>query len=301
MSTEEDADRKDRFAGAIGGALQYVADESIVLARLEEFFSPKPAQLVTNEVEAKSLNDLVDRVTALYGGAPRLFIQGIDDPKPNFDTYLSAAIDEAFEAFSRSRRSLCRAHAFLVGSHMLKTKPDILNIPTDSEAHQSFLRTAESVFWEHTETTYIRLAGFWDRLGQILDFTFFSIRQYERDGFSAVVDRIRANALRMQPQLENSSAWHPIWEYKKSEREDGLQWLLSRRNLLVHSLHLRPLGDSQDEEFFESAFNHLDARLRSHLSPTEPEKEIERLHVHLTQASKLFPQVLTICELRTRT
>ncbi|CAL95691.1 hypothetical protein azo3074 [Azoarcus olearius] len=301
MCPDADTDREDRLAEAIGGALQYAANEAIVLARLEEFLSPKPAQLAADGNAVKSLNDLADRVTALYGDAPRLIIQGTNDPKPVFDTYLSAAIDEAIEVFKRARRSLCRAQAFLIGTHMLRTDPDILGIPKGGEAHQVFLRTAESVFWEHTETTYIRLAGFWDRVGQILDFAFFTIRQYERDGFSAVVDRIRANALRMQPQLEKSAAWHDIWAYKKSEREDGLQWLLSRRNLLVHSLHLRPLDESKDEELFESAFNHIDARLRSNLAPNEPEKEIEQLHLHLAQAAKLLPQVLTLCELRAKT
>lgn len=134
-----------------------------------------------------------------------------------------------------------------------------------------------------------------------MDFAFFAIRQYERDGFSAVVDRIRANTLRMQPLLETSVAWRAIWAYKKSEREDGLQWLLSRRNLLVHSLHLRPMSDSQDDEIFESAFNHLDVRLRRDLAPGEPEKEIQRLHVHLGHAAELLPRVLTLCELRAKT
>jgi hypothetical protein len=141
------------------------------------------------------------------------------------------------------------------------------------------------------------LAGFWDRLGQILDFVFFSIRQYERDGFSAVIDRIRANTLRMQPALADSEAWTAIWTYKKSEREDGLQWLLSRRNLLVHSLHLRPTDEQANDELFASAFNHLDSRLRRDLAPGTPEQEIQRLHTHLNQAAALLPQVLSMCQL----
>jgi hypothetical protein len=72
MCPDADTDREDRFADAIGGALQYAANEAVVLARLEEFLSPKPAQLATDENAVKSLNDLADRVTALYGGAPRL-------------------------------------------------------------------------------------------------------------------------------------------------------------------------------------------------------------------------------------
>lgn len=160
MSTDEDADREDRLAAAIGGALQHAANEAVVLARLEEFFSPKPVQLATNEEEAKALNALADRVTTLYGGAPRLIIQGINEPKPTYDTYLSAAIDEAIEVFKRARRSLCRAQAFMIGTHMLKTNPELLTLPENDEVRRLFQSSAESVFWEHTETTFIRLAGF---------------------------------------------------------------------------------------------------------------------------------------------
>ncbi len=299
MSTDAAADRDDRLASAISGALQHAANETLVLARLEEFFSPKPAQLATGEAEVKALNAQVDRVTALYGGAPRLIFRGINDPKPTYDTYMSAAIDETIEVFKRARRSLCRAQAFMIGARMLRTNPELFILPENEEIRLLFQSSTEGVFWEHAETTFIRLAGFWDRAGQILDFAFFAIRQYERDGFSAVIDRIRANTLRMKPGLEANPAWLAIWSHKKSEQEDGLQWLLSRRNLLVHSLHLQATPDPEDDELFESAFNHLDVRLRRDLAPSTPEKEIEHLDVHLTKAALLLPHVLTLCELHT--
>ena len=295
--SENDPDREDRLADALGGALQHAANESLMIARLEEFFSPQPARLAASAVDVKALEDLADNVTRLFGGVPRLIIQAINGPKPIYDTYLSAAIDEAIEVFHRARRSLCRAQAFLIGAHMLAKNPEFLKLPDDPKVRNLFQTSAEGVFWEHTETTFIRLAGFCDRLGQILDFAFFSIRQYERDGFSAVVDRIRANTLRMQPELASSAAWIAIWNYRKSEREEGLQWLLSRRNLLVHSLHLRPEGETPNEEIFASAFNHLDSRLRRDLAPGTPEQEIQRLHTHLSQAAELLPHVLTLCQL----
>lgn len=295
--TTDDPSREDRLVEALGGALQHASSEALMIARLEEFFSPQPARLAENAEEVKALEDLADKVTKLFGGVPRLIVQGVNVPKPTYDTYLSAAIDEAIAVFHRTRRSLCRAQAFLIGAHMLKERPELLSLPNDPKVRDLFQTSAEQVFWEHTETTFIRLAGFWDRLGQILDFAFFSIRQYERDGFSAVIDRIRANALRMQPALARSEAWNAIWNYKKSEREDGLQWLLSRRNLLVHSLHLRPAGDAPGDEIFESAFNHLDTRLRRDLAPGTPEQEIQRLHTHLNQAAALLPKVLLLCQL----
>lgn len=288
----------DRLVDALGDALHHAANEGLVIAKLEEFFSPQPARLASSPEEVKALENLADAVTRLHGGVPRLFIQGINDSKPAFDTYMSAAIDEAIAVFHRARRSLCRAQTFLIGSHMLKEKPELLNLPEDPDVRRIFQSSSEGAFWEHAETTYIRLAGFWDRLGQILDFSFFSIRQYERDGFSAVIDRIRSNTLRMRPGISATPAWQALWKFKKSEKEDGLQWLLSRRNLLVHSLHLRPIEAADDQELFTSAFNHLDERLKRDLRPGTPEEEVVRLHGQLTQAAALLPQVLELCRLR---
>jgi hypothetical protein len=289
---------EDRLADALSDALQHAANEALVIAKLEEFLSPQPARLASGPEQVKALESLADTVTRLHGGAPRLIIQGINDPKPAFDTYMSAAIDEAIEVFHRARRSLCRAQTFLIGAHMLKERPELLNLPEDPKVRAMFQTSAQNVFWEHAETTYIRLAGFWDRLGQILDFSFFSIRQYERDGFSAVIDRIRANTMRMNPRIAAKPAWQAIWKFKKSEKEDGLQWLLSRRNLLVHSLHLRPIEQADDEELFTSAFNHLDERLKRDLKPGTPEEEVARLHGQLANAAALLPQVLELCCLR---
>ena len=300
MSEPIQPDQSHRLAEVLGDALAHAANETLILARLEEFFSPKPAKLAISKESANAIDQQVDRLVATYGGAPRLIIKGINDPKPLYDTYMSAALTEVIEVFRRARRSLCRAQTFMIGAHLLQTNPEYLSLPPDKEVQRTFQINTEAVFWEHAETSFIRLAGYWDRIGQVLDFAFFSIRQYERDGFSSVVDRIRANVLRMHPELAATDSWRAIWNYKKSEGEDGLQWLLSRRNLLVHSLHLRAAENSEEDELFESAFNHLDERLRHNLAPGTLEKEIERIHVHLSLAAALFPHILTLCELHAK-
>ncbi|MGY8904898.1 MAG: hypothetical protein ACKVIH_10155 [Burkholderiales bacterium] len=293
---EPDPDSDSRFAAVLGEALAHAASEPILLARLEEFFSPQPARLAESSEEETQLNSQIHRVVAAFGGAPRLIIQEIDASKPMYDTYMSAALSEAMAVFHRARRSVCRAQAFMIGAHMLGSATNLFEEPVSGEHRAAMRRNADAVFWEHAETSFIRLASYWDRLGQILDFAFFSIRQYERDGFSAVIDRIRANVLRMNPDYEVDTSWRELWSYKKSEREDGLQWLLSRRNLLVHSMHLREQLPSHDDELFESAFNHLDARLRRDLAPGTQAKEVERLHMHLSHAARLFAHVLKLCE-----
>jgi len=87
------------------------------------------------------------------------------------------------------------------------------------------------VFWEHAEISYIRLASFWDRIGQFLDFVFFIIRQYKSDGFPSVMDRIHSNYMRLIPELASSSFWTELRKYQTSEKTDGFQWLVRRRNL----------------------------------------------------------------------
>jgi hypothetical protein len=298
MSQSTAKDRADRLADVLGDTLAHAANEALILARLEAFLDPKPAQLATSKEHATELNRSIDDLIRAYGGPPRLIFHAIDQPKPRYDTYLAAALDEVTRLFERSRNSLCRAKAFLIGMHFLETKPEVINLPADAppEVRRFFHEGTSNAFWEHAEACYIRLAGYWDRVGQVLDFAFFGIRQYERDGFSAVLDRIRANTLHMYPEIGRLPAWEALWNYKKSEREDGLQWLLSRRNLLVHSLYLRPVDNDDDHELYESAFNHLDTRLRENLAVGSPEIEVNRLHTHLSAAATLLPQVIALCQ-----
>ena len=301
MTDSPDDQDYDRYSDVLGDALAHAANESLILARLEEYFSPKPATLFETGEAQKQLQDRVDKLVDAFGGPPRLIIRGLEEPKPKYDTYLSAALQEAIAVFYRTRRSVCRAQTFMIGAHLLRSKPDLLKLPGDLKLQQLITSNTDGVFWEHVETCFIRLAGFWDRIGQVLDFVFFSIRLYERDGFVAVADCIRANVLRMQPELQTTNAWIAVWAYKKSEREDGLQWLLSRRNLLVHSLHLRAIPPTEEAEIFESAFNHLDKRLRENLAPSTPEKEMQRINSHLSLAASLFPDILSLCEFRAAT
>jgi len=297
MATHAQNEPVDRFADVLGDTLAHAANESVILARLEEFLEPKPPKLAKSKKHAEELNLSIDRLIRDYGGPPRLIIQFPEEAKPKYDTYLPAALAEVTNLFDRSRNSLCRAKVFLIGMHFLETKPDLIHMPADApaEVHASFKDGTSNAFWEHAEACYIRLAGYWDRVGQVLDFAFFGIRQYERDGFSAVLDRIRANTLRMHPEIAKLPAWVALWSYKKSQHEDGLQWLLSRRNLLVHSLYLRPLDAQDSDELYESAFNHLDDRLRKSLSVGTPEVEVNRLHTHLSAAASLLPCVIELC------
>lgn len=299
---KEDEERLDSYVTALAATIRYAGTEPIVLAQLEEFFSPKPAQLAASDSDGNELQERADRVVEQLGGPPRLLITSVDGPKPCYDLYPAAAMYEVVKMYHRTRRSVCRAQMFLVGSHLLREKPEMYELPMEDSVRTEFLEAVGSAFWEHAETAYIRIASYWDRVGQLLDFAFFSIRQFERDGFTAVVDRIHSNFTPVDTALSKLPAWISLRAFQTSEKEDGLKWLLRRRNFLVHSLYLRPLNEPGGlsepgiQSLFDSEFNHIEVALRNKLAPGTPAQEIERLNCQLRKAAEFFPAVLDLCE-----
>jgi hypothetical protein len=192
----------------------------------------------------------------------------------------------------------------LVGSGFLHESPNVFRKKMPAEVRTAFLNSVDSSFWEYAEIAYIRLASYWDRAGQVLDFAFFSIRQFERDGFTAVIDRIHTNLVPMNQELRQRPEWKALRTFQTSDKEDGLPWLLRRRNLIIHSIYLRPIservGDVNEEPngepLFRYEFNHLEERLRKKLTPGTPLQEIERLNKQLAQSATLFLAVLSLCE-----
>ena len=287
--------REKELTQALMGTLSMVANEQIVLLKLEPFFSPKPAKL-DDSCDVKTLDRQIAELTEMLGGPPRLIVRKIgDDSKEPADYYPVAALNEVINMFHRVRRSVCRTHMVYIGATLLREEPELL-APT-KEFTSSLLEVVNGSFWEYAETAYIRLASYWDRVGQLLDFAFFGIRQFERDGFSAVIDRIAGNYAPRYQQVRDSQAWKSLRSFQSSEAFDGSKWLLRRRNLVVHSVYLRPLTEPENSTLFEFEFNHLDEKLRKKLCPGTEADEIERLSGQLRQAANLFPGVLELCKL----
>lgn len=286
--------KNEPLAEALAGTISVVANEPFVLNALEPFFSPKPAKLGAGE-DVKELQRRVDRLVESLGGPPKLVIRTMgDEAAEKVDFYPAAAIAEVVNMFHRVRRSVCRAHMSYIGSSLIRQDPSV--ITNSEEVTPEFCDVLDNFFWEHAETAYIRLASYWDRVGQLLDFVFFGIRQYERDGFSAVIDRIAGNQICRHRELKESRSWKAVSAFHRSESADGAKWLLRRRNLIVHSVYLRPLTDPENSSLFESEFNHLDEKLRKKLCPGKPKEEIERICGQLEKAALLFPEVLDLCE-----
>jgi hypothetical protein len=156
----------------------------------------------------------------------------------------------------------------------------------------------ERRFWDALEIATTRLSSYWDRVGQLLAFVFFNIRQYERDVFPSVLDRIKKNFTPTCPEIANSSAWDSITKYANSEKRDGYKWLARRRNLIVHSMQMAPNRQSDDTDaIFEYEFDHYEHRVISDLALKEPEEELTDIHSQLASAALLVPLVIELARL----
>jgi hypothetical protein len=285
---------QDRLATVLGNAVSFVTNEALVLAQYEAVQQSKFATLGPDG-DNGDFDKRVNRVVEHLGGPPEVYLLLTDEAPPPADNYPEAAMREVFAVFSRARKSVLRAHLFMAGSSLLAEQPNVLDLPENPDAAALFIKQAQGAFWEHAEAAYIRLYSFWDRVGQVLDFAFFNIRKFDQNGFNAVMDRIHSNAVPMNNRLKNSGSWKHLRSFQTSEKEDGLKWLLQRRNLVVHSLHLHPV-QTDEEGVFKSQFNHLDAAHREKLRPRDPAEEVALLMGQLDRAAALFNAFLTVVE-----
>ncbi len=289
--------RLDRFVESLSRALSHTVNEPILLNNLEEFLFPKPSKLYSSKEDGQNLQTRIDSIVERLGGAPEVIIQTIDGSKPKYDTFQNAVMHELITSYQRCRKAICRAHLYFVGSGTLRTNPEFLkNLNPKSEEHKTLMKYTKNAFWEHAELAYIKLVSYWDRVGQLLDSLFFNIRQYEKDGFPTVISRIRNNYIPLHKDLSVLLSWANLDAFSKSEKEDGMNWLSHRRNLIIHSLQLQPDHQNKDDAILDSEFNHLDKKLREKLSPGNTEEELNRLHSQLNSITSLFPDILTLCE-----
>lgn len=293
MKSDEETPYKDRIATVLSKAVSFVRDETLVLVQYERIQKNKFPYLWP-EGDNGEFNERMNLTIEHLGGPPETYLLFEHQEPPPADNYPDAAMREVFAVFARARKSVLRAHLFMSGSSLLTGQPELVKLPDSPDAVALVITEAQAAFWEHAEAAYIRLHSFWDRVGQVLDYAFFNIRKFDQNGFTAVMDRIHANAVPMDNRLKYSGSWKRLRFFQNSEQEDGLKWLLQRRNLVVHSLHLHPV--QTDEGVFSSQFNHLDAAHREKLRPREPTEEVELLVGQLNKASGLFSDFLSVVE-----
>ncbi|CZT27350.1 MULTISPECIES: hypothetical protein [Pseudomonas] len=296
MATDEQEPyTQEHLAAVIRNAVAYVANEAVVLGNYERIQTDQFPQLWPPNDDGQ-FDKRMNLVVRHLGGPPEHYLLRTGETAPLGDLYPETSMAEVFDVFKRARKSVIRAHLFMVGSKMLIEQPEMIEQPESPEVAAFLVKNAQAAFWEHAEAAYIRLYSFWDRIGQVLDFAFFNIRKFDHNGFNAVMNRIYWNAYPMNSSLGKSISWKQLRNFQNSNNEDGLQFLLQRRNLLIHSLHLHPLKE-EEEDVFKSQFNHLDAAHREKIRPHDPAHEVEILIGQLNKASLLFRDFLTLVEL----
>jgi len=295
MPKEED-NRTEVFVDALAEIMSQTFNEPALRRTCEEFMNPAPAKLAKSKDDKKKIQDRMNEINRQLGGPPNLIFLANGSKPKHYDTYPAAAIDQILCSFSRSRVLVSRAHMCFVGATAVKKNPEFWKPLLSVEQSKTYYDLAIEQFWEHAENCFIRMASLWDRVGQLLDFIFFNIRQYERDGFTRVFERIKINIGPMM-DLKSQPFWSSLNEYVSSEREDGLKWLLRRRNLLVHSMHLYERSEDSDEDpLFVAEYNHLEENIKKKLKLGTALMELDHIHTHLRKFVECFPNVLDLCE-----
>ena len=261
----------------------------------EKYLFPKPARLAKNKKEEELLNKKIEDLNEKLGGPPEFFIILKNEKLKSYNAFPTIAFEQIIKNFDRCRKSICQTHIYLSFMKIITEMPEYLPEEIGIDEREFYLNIFTEKFWENAEISYIKLASLWDRIGQLLDFEFFNIRDYERDGFTIVIDRIKTNFLPLYPEIKEKYFWGRLIKYRNSENEHGLCWLIRRRNLLVHSLCLDSYEEESDNQLYISEYNHLESKIKNKLKPLPPQKELNSLHFHLSKFSELFQDILELC------
>ncbi|MGC0896913.1 hypothetical protein [Pantoea agglomerans] len=288
MSDFDSAENKQTLTDLIHQA----AREPFVLLNYDHFMKVKLGRLWP-EGGNEYFDDKVNNIVEHLGGPPETFIIQDGASPPKVDNYPSAIMREAFDVFDLARNAVLRLDMYHAGYKLVYDNPVLLPFNELSEENRRLsLKYVQTAFWEKAEIAIIRISSFWDRIGQILAFAFFNIRKFEHDGFKSVIDRIKDNIIPMSSELASNASWARIINYQKHAKPDDFGWLVERRNLIIHRLHLHPIDD--EEQVFASHYNHFDKAHRDKLRPQNTDDELKLIKSQLNKSASLFDDVLEI-------
>ena len=295
----DDQDRNlSDLAETLERVLSHAANEPLLTKRMEPYLSPRPANIYTDEAEAKDLERHIHKFLDKIEPQQKLIITRdgeLHSSRDRIRTYQFDISNELTDCFHVCRNAVCRLHMFYITHENVKVNREFW-VDMSEEDTKVYGDLMAKSFWEALEIATVRLVSYWDRVGQLLDFVFFNIRQYERDGFPAVVERIKKNFATTFPDLASDASYKAFVEYTNSEKPVGFKWLTRRRNLAIHSTRFRPHEDTRDA-MFEYEFNHFETRVIRNLALKSPKEELELIHAHLAKAAELFRGVFELASL----
>jgi len=286
-------DKIDGFVAIHSDLLKSELSNIFVLQRLDESADPRIPTLATGEDQEKEIASLLETLSYDLGGVPKIIISKEGEEKPVFDTYVDSLIQELLRMFHKTRRAVLKAHAQYVVVESMRQKKEFFMTPPPEE----IVLAIEEYFWDSLEVAYLRIASFWDRVGQLLSFSFFNIRQYDKEGFTAIIESIHLNYEPMLPELKSFEEYGRIWDYSKTENDQGLKWLLQRRNTLIHSVGLSSgRNDELAMKPYDSLFNHLERKQQRKLRKAELSIEMKLLNFHFVKLCSLFRDCLVLSD-----
>lgn len=151
-------------------------------------------------------------------------------------------------------------------------------------------------FYDTLEIAYVRLCGFWDRAAQLIGFVFFNVREFDRDVFGSVVEKVNVNVARGDPLFAEHPAWKELWSYARRQDEDGYQWLSSRRNQLSHSVSLpRRVRGAEGARTHRS--DNIGRKIAEKVRPAEPSIEMGRVESQVRAMRIVGNSVVDLCML----
>jgi hypothetical protein len=151
-------------------------------------------------------------------------------------------------------------------------------------------------FYDALEIAHVRLCGFWDRAAQLIGFVFFNMREFDRDVFGGVVEKVNVNVARGDPLFAEHSAWKELWSFARRPDEDGYQWLSSRRNQLSHSVSLPRSSTGVDRAHHHRSDN-IGRKIAEKVRPAEPAIEMKRVAAQVRAMRIVGNSVVNLCML----
>lgn len=156
-------------------------------------------------------------------------------------------------------------------------------------------------YWECFELAIFRLCGAWDRAAQLISFVFFNVREFDRDTFTVVIERMKLNFVRLEPLFAEHAAWVALKRYADDESEAGLRSLVRRRNALVHSIGLDYSRSGGAQHADERPRNALDVKRAEKLRQLSPGDEAVQVRAQVETLARLRVEVVKLCLFGIRT
>ncbi len=220
-------------------------------------------------------------------GAKKLVVWDRNEPRPvvRLDTFGSSAVDELIGGAIAFDRAMVCAHIQRTGSEVWAESERGSGTRTDEARFQ----LVTGLLWEAVEVGYFRACAYWDRVGQLLEFIFFNVRDY-REGFSATIQRMKTNFESDELPMQ-SLAGCDHWQYLKKFRNRRHENLTSKRNVIAHRRGASScrVEDSPSER--DNYFDHLNATAGKF---TNLDSEICFLNDHVKEAWEALPHVLEL-------